>query len=127
MLPQPIIEIVTGALPPCAGAAGAAVAPPAAGAAGLPPHAASRLRPAAPRPSWPARRRNPRRDRRCRVGIGELSSLDICVLSFEVGRSENGGTAGRHGRLVIWRTTSYARGRGSPPFDSNGSTIHLID
>src|SRR6476661_1725280 len=56
MLPQPIMDIVTWALPPCAGAAGAAVdcAAPAApagvglaGAAGVPPQAASRLRPAA--------------------------------------------------------------------------------
>src|SRR5262245_24887212 len=102
MLPQPIMEIVTWALPLCAGAAGAAVACAApeeavgallAGAAGVPPQAASRLRPAAPRLIWPARRR---KARRVRCGcVGKLSSVDICVLSFEMGRPEDGGAGGR--------------------------------
>src|SRR6266545_1463321 len=96
MLPQPIMEIVTWALPPCAGAAVAGAAPAAppgvglAGAAGVPPQAASRLRPAAPKPSWPARRRNSRRVRRLGVGCVESLSLDICVLSFEVSRLHDG-------------------------------------
>src|SRR5215217_1401677 len=94
MLPQPIIEMVTASFEAAAGAvaaaaaAGAAVASPLAGVAGLLPQAANKLRPAAPMPSWPARRRNPRRESCARVGIFEVSFVDICVLSFEVGRRQ---------------------------------------
>src|SRR5262245_14483092 len=93
MLPQPIMEIVTGSVLLCAGAAGAAVgwAAPAAGvlagAAGAAPQAASRLAPAAPRPRRLACARKARRVRR---GVGEFgeSSADIGIPSFEVCRSQ---------------------------------------
>src|SRR5579859_3354717 len=88
MLPQPIIEIVTWAVPLCAGALVAPLL--VVGLVSVPPQAASSPRPAAPRPIWPARRRNSRREKGVRPGSVERSSFAIGSFSFELCRLAGG-------------------------------------